>query len=441
MPVEQQHSDSDSDPFEPFKPFESSESSESFERLEREFSAALHRTGGAFDTDRAALAAAGTARGRRLRQRRRAAVVGGAAGVALVGVGGALSVPWGGSSSVARPPSVAGRTPTTTSSTVGRAVTSDDMIRTLERLLPKGKFSKAEGRGIDPDQPLVAPYAQLVYDDGHGAAAISVAVNRVLPGGTDARQITQCPDKVYSPYDSCVTSRLPDASVVTVLKGYEYPDRRVDTKLWTANLLTPDGHHVSVSEWNAPAEKDASITRDQPPLSAAQLKVLAAAKDWRGVVDAIPEDPRQTQEPSATQEVGKGIQQTLASLVPKGLKVVAHGSEDDSGFTYVVVDDGKGRSLVQINVQSNMSDVAKELFGAGSETLSDGTKVAERKQPGEKGGAGVVMWTVDTLRTDGFRVVISAFNSGSQQSAATRSTPAPTMKQLRAIALSPRWRS
>ena len=46
-------------------------------------------------------------------------------------------------------------------------------------------------------------------------------------------------------------------------------------------------------------------------------------------------DPRQTQEPSATQEVGKGIQQTLASLVPKGLKVVAHGSEDDSGLFLV----------------------------------------------------------------------------------------------------------
>ncbi|RPE43558.1 hypothetical protein EDD90_6763 [Streptomyces sp. Ag109_O5-1] len=425
MPVEQQHSDSD--PFEPFEPFE------------RELSAALHHTGGDFDTDRAALAAAGTARGRRLRQRRRAAVLGGATGVALVGVGGALAVPWGGSSSVARPPSSVSTTPHATSSPAGHGVTSDEMIRTLERLLPKGKFSKAEGRGVDENDPLVAPYAQVVYDDGHGAAAISVAVNRVLPGGNDARQAVQCPDKVYIPYDSCVPSHLPDASVVTVTKGYEYPDRRVDTKLWTANLVTPDGHHVSVSEWNAAAEKDAPISREEPPLSAAQLKELAAAKDWRGVVDAIPEDPRQTQEPPAAQENGKGILQTLTSLIPKGLKVVAHGSADDSGFTYVVVDDGKGRSLVQINVQPDMSDVADDLFGRGSETLSDGTKVAERQGPGEKGGDGVVMWTVDTLRTDGFRVVVSAFNSGSQQTAATRKAPALSMKQLRAIALSPTW--
>ncbi|MEV6765268.1 hypothetical protein AB0N16_32435 [Streptomyces sp. NPDC051105] len=425
MPVEHQHSDgnSGSDPF------------------ELRLSAALHDAGDAFDTDRGALAAAGTVRGRRLRLRRRTTVLGGAAGVALAGVGGALLVPWGGSSS-GRPLAAVSTTPRVTPSPTAsatRAVTSDEMIRTLERLLPKGKFSKAEGRGVDENDPLVAPYAQVVYDDGHGAAAISVAVNRVLPGGSDARQAVQCPDKVYIPYDSCATSHLSDASVVTVIKGYEYPDRRVDTKLWTANLVTPDGHHVSVSEWNAAAEKDAPISREEPPLSAARLKVLAAAKDWRGVVDAIPEDPRQTQEPPVAQEDGKGIRQTLTSLVPKGLKVVAHAGDDDGQFTYVVVDDGKGRSLVQINVQPDMSDVADDLFGSGSETLSDGTKVAERQGPGEKGGDGVVMWTVDTLRTDGFRVVVSAFNSGSQQTAATREAPALTMKQLRAIALSPTW--
>ena len=231
-----------------------------------------------------------------------------------------------------------------------------------------------------------------------------------------------------------------------MVKGYEYPDRRVETKLWTANLITPDGHQVSVSEWNAAAEKDAPITRDEPPLSAEQLTTLAAAQDWRGIADALPDDPTRSrtpsQEPSLAQGDGRTIRQTLASLIPKGLKVVARGSDDgDDQFTYVVVDDGKGRSLVQINVQPGMGDVAGDLFGSGSETLSDGTRVAERQEPGEKGGAGVVMWTVDTLRTDGLRVVVSAFNSGSQQTAATRTAPALTMKQLRAIALSPKWRS
>ena len=41
------------------------------------------------------------------------------------------------------------------------------------------------------------------------------------------------------------------------------------------------------------------------------------------------------------------------------------------------------------------------------------------------------MWTVDTIRTDGTRVVVSAFNSGAQNTAATRDAPALTMEQLR----------
>lgn len=52
----------------------------------------------------------------------------------------------------------------------------------------------------------------------------------------------------------------------------------------------------------------------------------------------------------------------------------------------------------------------------------------------------MVMWTVDRIRKNGFRVVISAFNSGAQNTAATRTTPALTMTQLKAIATSGKWR-
>jgi len=51
--------------------------------FEERFSAALHEAGGAFDRPGGALAAAGEARGRRLRLRRRAAVAGGVAGLAV----------------------------------------------------------------------------------------------------------------------------------------------------------------------------------------------------------------------------------------------------------------------------------------------------------------------------------------------------------------------
>ncbi|MFH9668871.1 hypothetical protein ACH4LQ_27010 [Streptomyces globisporus] len=128
---------------------------------------------------------------------------------------------------------------------------------------------------------------------------------------------------------------------------------------------------------------------------------------------------------------------TFRALLPEGL--TATDVTDSGGeFASVVVNDGKGRSLVQINVQQDMRDVAHQLYGDAT-TLPDGTLLATSKKPGEKGGAGVVMWTADSMRPDGMRVVVSAFNSGEQSSAATRKAPALTMDQLTALVISPEW--
>ncbi|MDV9173216.1 hypothetical protein R6V09_24285 [Streptomyces sp. W16] len=413
-------------------------SSDAVDPFETRLAAGLRDAGDAFETDRAALAAAGALKGRRrLLRRRNAAVMGGAAGIALVGVGGALLLPSGGSPDTQG--SAATSTHASASASAHAPVSGKALIQTLEHLLAdgkSGKFSKAEARGTDEE---LSPYVHVVYDDGNGKSAIEVGMGRVRPGSDEARQATKCPAKVFTHYDACATNRLADGSVVMVLQGYEYPDHRVDTKWWSAELVTPQGQHVSVSEWNAAAEKDAPITRSQPPLSPAQLTKLAASSAWRDAIDAMPaEASTVTAEPSDT-AFGAPVATTLKSLLPKGF-TVSDSSDDDSGFGYLVVDDGKGRSMVQVNVQANMSDVEGDLFGSDAEVLSDGTKVATHQGPGEKGGAGVVMWTVDTIRTDGTRVVISAFNSGAQDTTSTRATPALTMKQLRVIALSPKWR-
>jgi hypothetical protein len=419
MPVEQ-HSQPHSDPFE--------------ERL----SAGLREAGGVFDTDRAALVTGGARRGRRRQLWRRAAAVGGAAAsLALVGVGGALLVP-GAGSAPRDGASVGANKPSPHATRAPSPLSGNQLIHTLEKLLPKGRFSQAEARGT-AERP--GPYVRLVYDDGKGPAAVGVSFGRVQPGSDEARQTTECPGKVYVHYDACTRTRLADGSVVMVLQGYEYPDRRVDTKWWTAELVTPQGQHIGVSEWNAAAEKGAPVSRPEPPLSPDRLRQLAAAGVWRDVVDAMPADPKGPgPQPTPTAPVGtRTVRATLKSLLPKGIKAVADDSTDGPGFGYLVLDDGKGRSLVQVNVQGDMADSAAELFGSGAQTLPDGTKVALHQQPGEKGGAGVVWWSVDTLRTDGRRVVISAFNSGAEDTPATRKTPALTMQQLRAIALSPAW--
>ncbi|WP_217185476.1 hypothetical protein [Streptomyces sp. AC495_CC817] len=419
---------------------------------------ALRRVGDAYETDHQALVGAGAVRGRRLLFRRRAAMLGGVAGIALVGVGGALLLPGagdgGGRQSVA-----ADRSTEPGVSDDDGAVSGAELVRMLKELLPDGKFRGESARGTSADGP---PYAQVVYDDGKGRAAVQLALGRVEPDSEYARQLTECPDKTSVAYDSCEESTLPGGARLMLFQGYEYPDRRVDTKHWYAQLVDPAGYEVSVMEWNAAAQKDAPVTRAEPPLSLAALKAIVRDPGWQAVADAITEKPekggpQENQEDQGEKEEsstvppgggsldapvveGEAIRRTLVSLLPDGVDVVGEDSQV-SDFAYVVLDDGKGRSLVQVNAQPGMADLADSLFGTDAETLPDGTKVVERKQPGEKGGEGVAMWTVDTLRTDGLRVVVSAFNSGAQHTAATRQTPALTMAQLREIATSERWKS
>ncbi|MFE0334314.1 hypothetical protein, partial [Streptomyces sp. NPDC058955] len=288
-----------------------------------------------------------------------------------------------------------------------------------------------------------------VYDDGKGEAAVGVFLNRAGRSAEAGVDMVTCPEKAYVPYDACETGKLPDGSRWMVFQGYEYPDKREETKSWRATLLTKDGFLIDASEYNAPAEKGAAISRENPPFTAAQMKALVTADAWRPLLDQIPPLPTAPAQPgklgkpgkvrqAPPEIVGNTVPNTLRSLLPKGLKVVDDGGEGE--FAFVVVDDGKGKSLVQINVQYGMDDVADQLFGSGDvTTLPDGRKVKLTQQPGEKGGEGVVWWTVDTLTKDGFRVVVGAFNTGAQHEAATRAEPALTMEQLKALALDPKW--
>ncbi|MER6838375.1 hypothetical protein ABT320_31095 [Streptomyces cellulosae] len=408
--------------------------------FESRFAAALRDTGHSFRTDDpAALVGQGQVRGRRKQLLRRTAVLGGMTGVALVGVGATLLLPTDvhaprRTSAAAGPASTAG--PSAASPSPAETFTSDDMLRSLKELLPQGAYSEEAAQGTESTMP---PYARLVFDDGQGAAALGLSVDRMDPGGEQAAQWTTCPDKKTVGYDDCTSATQPDGSRLMLLRGYEYPDRRVDTKWWNAELVTPDGVHVSLSEWNAPAQKDAPVSRPRPPLSVEQLKEVVTADVWKRVAAAMPQSPK----PSATGEASPegrpsgAIAKTLMGLLPENLKVTGR-SGPGGEYAYLVVDDGKGGSLVQINVQPGMSDVAGELF-KDAEKLPDGRLVVTRESPGEKGGKNVVMWTADTLRPDGLRVVISAFNTPDQNADATRDTPALTLAQLREIALSTEW--
>ncbi|MEV5004678.1 hypothetical protein [Streptomyces sp. NPDC055692] len=204
--------------------------------------------------------------------------------------------------------------------------------------------------------------------------------------------------------------------------------------------MTPAGGYIGVQEWNSTGETGSPVTREQPPLALDRLKALAAAPELRAAADAMPVDHRLAAEPDTGPVTpGGSISATLSRLVPHGIKIVRKSGPDDDGFGYVVLGDGRGTSLVQVNVQPDMRDVEGELFGPDAKVLPDGTKVVTHRQPGEKGIPGIVWWSVDTIRPDGRRVVISAFNSGAQNTPATRETPALTMKQLEAFSTDPKW--
>ncbi|MDQ1009280.1 hypothetical protein QFZ82_003765 [Streptomyces sp. V4I23] len=407
--------------------------------FEDELGDALHRTCESIrPADRPALVEGGLRRGRRGLAVRRAAVAGGALALAAVGLAGTYATgvlgerdTGGGKGSVAS----AGEAPGLTVEKTDGVIGAEEMIAALKALLPEGDVVQEGGRGSSKG-PGSMPYAAVVLDDGKGEARISLSLNTVDPkGGAD---YVTCPSTALVDHDSCTAETLADGSRYMLLKGFVY-GRDEGAKQWRATMITPQGVLVDASEYDSPAEKGGEITRSAPPLTAEQMKALVTDASWQPLMKdyraeagaARPEETRPG-EPS-----GQEVTKTLAELLPKGLEVT--DADGDAGYGFVVVDDGRGRSFVQINVQPGMGDLSPHF--ADATPLPDGTRVLESKEadPDRKGGVGTVGWTVDTLRPDGFRVVIMAFNAPGQGQDAGRELPALTMEQLRAIALDEKW--
>lgn len=132
---------------------------------------------------------------------------------------------------------------------------------TLTDLLPRpGTITSRAGIARSG---LVA--ANLVYNDGHGAAQISLSLGAGV--GTFCAQ-TPRPT-------SCQI--LPDGTVLFVYQGSEYPARPQNpgaTK-WMVTVTRGDGVSVEISEWNAPTEKGTHASRAEPPLTIPELTRIA----------------------------------------------------------------------------------------------------------------------------------------------------------------------
>ncbi|MCZ4102887.1 hypothetical protein C8250_020880 [Streptomyces sp. So13.3] len=432
------------DPFAPSDPFED------------DLGQAIRGTAGTFFTDNRALVDGGAARGRVMRLRRRAAVAGGAATLTLVAVGGLMAGGMSGSAGhhVAEDPAAQGG-PRSVAVASGERVTAQHMINLLKSALPPGVTTGEQGRGTGAEgtgDPIGAPYAEVVYDDGHGPGLVSVSLNHAPSGqGVGPGAGTRCPDRVYVPFDSCDRSVLADGSVLVLLKGYEYPDHRVNTKNWRATLTTRDGQVVDAMEWNSPAEKGAPDTRPDPPLTAAQLTAVVNMTIWKPVFDALgpsrapagqatrsPADPPTLAEASSSVP-GPAISAVLKGLIPAGMK--RSDADDSEGFAHVTVDDGHGRTLIEVNVEHwPVKDPDTLAFFSGGEKLADGTRVLVSQGSAEKGGAGTVRWVAQILRPNGRRIVVAELNAGGYHQPATRTAPVFTIDRLKSMALSPDWK-
>lgn len=288
-------------------------------RCGEELSDALRRTADGFRPDTPALVASGHTRGRRLRRRRTAVVTAAVAAVAAAGVGGALAAAGGASGTSGHGGGVASapeRPAATTKQDGSRpeALTAKQVEELFVSLLPKtGTVSGVSGRGTGQG----IPYAHAVYDDGHGKAAVEVGISA-------QGAMRSCPSPNPDPTTSCTVVPLRDfagnSGTLVILKGYEYSDHRAETKDWIASFRTSTGAVVELSEWNSPQEKDAALTRPEPPLNTVQITGIVTSPRWREVVDALPAPVKWNTSGKGDKGMKSGIPGPVGTTTPGAAK-------------------------------------------------------------------------------------------------------------------------
>ncbi|MDD9377939.1 hypothetical protein M8Z33_14985 [Streptomyces sp. ZAF1911] len=419
--------------------------------FEDELGEALRQTGDGFTSEGRDLVDAGERRGRRMVARRRAAIAGGSAlALALIGTAGAYAngMLWGSGggggranvASSAEPPAPAVSAPGQSRSRVGTgAVSAEQLTGVLKQLLPQGTLSAVEARGTGHE---LGPMVSAVFDDGEGKSSVGFGLYRIDPKGVMAEDMLKCPSKTTTKYDSCTSETLADGSRLHLFAGYVFPDKRADVKSWRAIVVTPQGFMVDAHEENSAAEKGAPVSRPTPPLTLAQMQALVTSPLWHPALNDLPAAGQEEQPAATPRSGGKAAAMLEELLSTDGIPVVSR-DDDGADLGYLVLDEGKGKSLVSLQIQPDNPKhpgTWADLF-TGAERLPDGTKVLTRKQDGEKGGTGVVWWSAEALRPNGTRLILSAFNAETQSSDATRKEPVLSVERMKELVTSPKWAS
>ncbi|WP_224277451.1 hypothetical protein [Streptomyces sp. LS1784] len=406
------------------------------DKFEDDLLYALTRTGEGFRTEQADLVAGGYRRGRsRWRRRSTAAVVGGAAALALVGTGAVYLGSLGGKetgtvSAASAPAATAGSataaaTPTTAKSSAPAVVSGDEVLATFQALLPKGETSEANGRGTD-DEWLDGTFASasVVFDDGQGKSLVQIGIQKHHP---KQAQVPTCPsDFKLARVDSCSATTLPDGSKLLLEQGYEYSDGRADTKEWHATLTGPDGRSISLSEWNAPKEKGAPDSRPNPPLTLDQLKAIVTDRSWDRVVAAVRYDgiDEEAVDPGLSLPDREAV---LAGLLPPGVTVTGRSGTALAATFQLAQGQAAGSLMLRVENWAHSGSVQGERAFKDANTLPDGSRILVNGDPDGKEKP----LTVNVLRPDGMEVLVYQMPTGK---------PLLTADQVKAIATSPAWK-
>ncbi|MEU4876495.1 hypothetical protein [Streptomyces sp. NPDC021608] len=395
--------------------------------FEDELGKLLDDTAGSFTADRDALAEGSMVRGRRRLARRRAsAVAASALAVVLATTAGVHLV--GGQDRDGRSGNPASPSPPPPPSPGGAyghfAVSAKDMRNILRNGL--GTISgvvvehpQVKGTGsTGANRPATA---SIDFEDGFGAARVSLSVRRVDPAPADLKQFITCPPEEDSPFEECTTQ--PDNRAV---KGYTEAGKAGGIRKWEVTMLSSDGYLIDVATHNV-AGAGEPVTR-APRMTPAKLRNLAAFIDGAFTRAGAP-NPLGTVEPGSSSERGD-ILPLLKDLLPRRLHIRSEGGTGGDGHV-VVVDPGTGR---QTYVEALRIAGDEEVW---NETLPDGTKVGTRHLPGTR--PGVVRLRADALRLNGLWISVSAYNAASPSSAKSGDAPLLTAAELKVIATSRTW--
>ncbi|WP_354637557.1 hypothetical protein [Kitasatospora camelliae] len=323
-------------------------------------------------------------------------------------------------------------------------MTADESLALVSGLLPPGTVHGqyiAEPGVAGQDGNRYRTDGTLDFDDGQGASWISYFVEYTSQTPDES---AVCMDGFQSPQESCERTVAPDGSVVVIDK---LGDRhQADHKEWRATWAAPDGRRIMIIEHNGQPSRP---NRPNPPLDAEQLRTLVTAPAWGRLFDALP-TPRTTPTPKAD-PTGAAPAELLATLVPL-LPPGAQNSKPQAGDGAHLMVTFEGRtSMLSVTTapagERGLSDkqYADSPGSAGPlaqrEHLADGTLVVTNQHGNGKSATDTILyWTAAVYYPDGRSVSISEAN-GENGYTARPGTPALSLEQLRAIVMSPTWRS